>query len=281
MFKINDNYLKLPGSYLFSTIAKKVAAYTEANPDAKIIRLGIGDVTQPIAPAIIEKLHGAVDEMGHAETFHGYAPDLGYAFLRDTIAKNVYFPPAVIRELIFLVVFQMDAVPGYDVRESYLVLFQFGLHLAPAGRLYRFQETGQQFFLCGLTATFSAEVFDAHVHVSLVDRTETHAHGLLVDYRNGYIYIVGPVEIGNDATREIRVGIAVVVRKLVDEVKRFEFVVGIVILPAVVEIEIPYGDLTVILILEALDFPIPFRFFLEDVIPSVDTVKCPVELVLL
>ena len=69
MFKINDNYLKLPGSYLFSTIAKKVAAYTEANPDAKIIRLGIGDVTQPIAPAIIEKLHGAVDEMGHAETF--------------------------------------------------------------------------------------------------------------------------------------------------------------------------------------------------------------------
>ena len=61
MFKINDNYLKLPGSYLFSTIAKKVAAYTEANPDAKIIRLGIGDVTQPIAPAIIEKLHGAVD----------------------------------------------------------------------------------------------------------------------------------------------------------------------------------------------------------------------------
>lgn len=88
MFKINDNYLKLPGSYLFSTIAKKVAAYTEANPDAKIIRLGIGDVTQPIAPAIIEKLHGAVDEMGHAETFHGYAPDLGYAFLRDTIAKK-------------------------------------------------------------------------------------------------------------------------------------------------------------------------------------------------
>ena len=103
----------------------------------------------------------------------------------------------------------------------------------PAGRLYRFQETGQQFFLCGLTETFSAEVFDDRVHVSLVDRTEPHAHGLLVDYRNGDIYIVGPVEIGNDATRKIRVGIAVVVRKLVDEVKRLEFVVGIVILPAV------------------------------------------------
>ncbi len=90
MFKINDNYLKLPGSYLFSTIGKKVAAFTEANPDKEIIRLGIGDVTQPLAPAIIQALHSAVDEMAQAETFHGYAPDLGYEFLRDTIAKNDY-----------------------------------------------------------------------------------------------------------------------------------------------------------------------------------------------
>lgn len=90
MFKINDNYLKLPGSYLFSTIAKKVAAYSEANPDKSIIRLGIGDVTQPLAPAIIDSLHGAVDEMSRAETFRGYAPDLGYDFLRAAIAKNDY-----------------------------------------------------------------------------------------------------------------------------------------------------------------------------------------------
>lgn len=90
MFKINENYLKLPGSYLFSTIAKKVAAYTEANPDRSIIRLGIGDVTQPLAPAIIDALHSAVDEMAHAETFHGYAPDLGYEFLRSAMAKNDY-----------------------------------------------------------------------------------------------------------------------------------------------------------------------------------------------
>lgn len=90
MFKINDNYLKLPGSYLFSTIGKKVAAFTKANPDKKIIRLGIGDVTQPLVPAIIQALHSAVDEMGRAETFHGYAPDLGYEFLRDAIAKNDY-----------------------------------------------------------------------------------------------------------------------------------------------------------------------------------------------
>ena len=71
MFQVNENYQKLPGSYLFSTIAKKVAAFQEANPDKKIIRLGIGDVTQPIAPAIIEALHKAVDEMGNAATFHG------------------------------------------------------------------------------------------------------------------------------------------------------------------------------------------------------------------
>ena len=90
MFKINENYLKLPGSYLFSTIAKKVAAYQEANPNKRIIRLGIGDVTLPIAPAIVEAIHKAADEMGHAETFHGYAPDLGYAFLRETIAEKDY-----------------------------------------------------------------------------------------------------------------------------------------------------------------------------------------------
>ena len=90
MFKLNENYLKLHGSYLFSTIAKKVAAFQESHPDREIIRLGIGDVTQPIAPAIIDALHKAVDEMGHAETFHGYAPDLGYGFLRETIVEKDY-----------------------------------------------------------------------------------------------------------------------------------------------------------------------------------------------
>lgn len=90
MFTINENYLKLPGSYLFSNIAKKVNAYQSENPEAQILRLGIGDVTQPLAPAIIEALHKAVDEMANAETFHGYAPDLGYEFLRNAIAKNDY-----------------------------------------------------------------------------------------------------------------------------------------------------------------------------------------------
>lgn len=90
MFKVNDNYLKLPGSYLFSTIGRKVREYKEANPDKQVISLGIGDVTQPLAPAIIERLHSAVDEMADAATFKGYAPDLGYEFLRTTIAENDY-----------------------------------------------------------------------------------------------------------------------------------------------------------------------------------------------
>ena len=90
MFQVNDNYLKLPGSYLFSTIGKKVQAYSQANPDKTIIRLGIGDVTQPLVPAIIKAMHEAVEDMAHKETFHGYAPDLGYDFLRNAIANQDY-----------------------------------------------------------------------------------------------------------------------------------------------------------------------------------------------
>ena len=90
MLKANSNYLNLPGSYLFSTISKKVAAYKEANPDRTVISLGIGDVTQPLSPSIIRALHDAVDEMGAKETFKGYAPDLVYEFLRSDIAENDY-----------------------------------------------------------------------------------------------------------------------------------------------------------------------------------------------
>ena len=90
MYKINENYLKLPGSYLFSNIGKKVTEYKAANPDKDVISLGIGDVTQPLAPAVIEALHSAVDEMADAATFHGYAPDLGYEFLRSAIRDNDY-----------------------------------------------------------------------------------------------------------------------------------------------------------------------------------------------
>ena len=88
MFKVNENFAKLPGSYLFANIAKRVSAFQAEHPEKEIIRLGIGDVTQPIAPAIIEAMHKAVDEMGHAETFRGYAPEQGYDFLRNIIAKE-------------------------------------------------------------------------------------------------------------------------------------------------------------------------------------------------
>ena len=90
MVKINENYQKLQGSYLFSTIAKKVSAYAEANPDRKIIRLGIGDVTRPLTPTIIKTLHASVDEMADEKTFRGYAPDLGYDFLRRAVCENDY-----------------------------------------------------------------------------------------------------------------------------------------------------------------------------------------------
>ena len=90
MAKINQNYRKLQGSYLFSTIAKKVGTYSLEHPGAKIIRLGIGDVTRALTPTIIKSLHDSVDEMGKEETFRGYAPDLGYDFLRKAVCDNDY-----------------------------------------------------------------------------------------------------------------------------------------------------------------------------------------------
>ena len=90
MVKINSDYTLLRSSYLFSTIAVKVKEYEQNNPDANIIRLGIGDVTRPLTGTIIDSLHKAVDEMASESTFRGYAPDLGYEFLRSAIARNDY-----------------------------------------------------------------------------------------------------------------------------------------------------------------------------------------------
>ena len=90
MAKINENFLKLEDSYLFSTIAKKVAEFQKNNPEKKIIKLGIGDVTKPIVPAVIEAMHKAVEEMGTIEGFRGYGPEQGYDFLRRAIIENEY-----------------------------------------------------------------------------------------------------------------------------------------------------------------------------------------------
>jgi len=90
MIKINENYLKLKASYLFADIARRVAAFQNANPDRDIIRLGIGDVTRALPKACIEAFHKAVDEMGSAGTFRGYGPEQGYSFLREIIAREDY-----------------------------------------------------------------------------------------------------------------------------------------------------------------------------------------------
>ena len=90
MIKLNDNFNKIPVSYLFSEVAKKIQAYKDANPDVEVIRMGIGDVTQPICPAAIEAMHKAVDDQAVSASFHGYGPEQGYSFLRDKIAKYDY-----------------------------------------------------------------------------------------------------------------------------------------------------------------------------------------------
>ena len=95
MAHVNENFLKLPGSYLFSDIAKKVKAYQESHPDKRLIRLGIGDVTRPLPQASIEAMHHAVDEMANKSTFHGYGPEQGYDFLIDTIIKNDFEPRGI------------------------------------------------------------------------------------------------------------------------------------------------------------------------------------------
>ncbi len=95
MALVNENFLKLPGNYLFSDIAKKVNAFKVIHPEAKLIRLGIGDVTRPIAPAVIQALHSAVEEMGNEETFRGYGPEQGYSFLINAVIKNDYEPLGV------------------------------------------------------------------------------------------------------------------------------------------------------------------------------------------
>lgn len=106
MFHVNDHFGKLPGSYLFAEVARRVKAYQAEHPEADIIRLGIGDVTKPLVPAVIDAMHKAVEEMGHAETFRGYGPDFGYDFLVNGIREVEYASRGV--ELAFDEVFVSD-----------------------------------------------------------------------------------------------------------------------------------------------------------------------------
>ena len=90
MITVNENFLKLKAGYLFPEIGRRVAAFAKAKPAARIIRLGIGDVTEPLPDAVIKAMHEAVEQMGRRETFHGYGPEQGYEFLRKAIAENDY-----------------------------------------------------------------------------------------------------------------------------------------------------------------------------------------------
>lgn len=90
MFTANGNYAKLHGSYLFYEVGKRAAAFAKEHPEAQLIRMGIGDVTRPLVPAVVEAMHKAVDDMSRAETFHGYGPDFGYDFLREAILRRDY-----------------------------------------------------------------------------------------------------------------------------------------------------------------------------------------------
>lgn len=90
MINVNENFLEVKQSYLFSEIAKRIEEYKKQNPNANIIKLGIGDVTLPLVPAVISAMHSAVDEMGQKETFRGYGPEQGYEFLREKIVEFDY-----------------------------------------------------------------------------------------------------------------------------------------------------------------------------------------------
>ena len=95
MALVNEHFLKLPNNYLFADIAKKVNAFKATHPKADVISLGIGDVTQPLCPAVVEAIHKAADEMATSASFRGYGPEQGYDFLREAILKNDFLPRGI------------------------------------------------------------------------------------------------------------------------------------------------------------------------------------------
>lgn len=95
MALVNDHFLKLPNNYLFSDVAKKVNAFKATHPKARVITLGIGDVTQPLCPAVVDAIHHAADELAQQSTFRGYGPEQGYDFLREAILKNDFLPRGI------------------------------------------------------------------------------------------------------------------------------------------------------------------------------------------
>ena len=102
MALVNEHFLKLPNNYLFADIAKKVNAFHITHPKEDVISLGIGDVTQPLCPAVIEAIHKAADDMATKQGFHGYGPEQGYDFLREAILKNDFLPRGIHLDLDYI-----------------------------------------------------------------------------------------------------------------------------------------------------------------------------------
>ena len=168
MFHINDYFTRLPGSYLFAEIARRVKAYSAAHPNADIIRLGIGDVTRPLAPAVIEAMHKAVSEMGVQETFHGYGPDYGYDFLVNAIREHeLKKPPKAYRE-IFRILRELDAAGLY---KSFTVL--------GTQALFGYEAAGGVQFLIELLASGDIDLlYDPRQKMTLVS-SKLDGQGLL------------------------------------------------------------------------------------------------------
>ena len=112
MAKVNEQFLKLPGNYLFAEVAKQVAAFKAAHPQQRVISLGIGDVTRPLCPAVIDALHRATDEMGQHEKFRGYGPERGYGFLREAIIANDYENSVAVTDPVYPVYIDSNAMSG-------------------------------------------------------------------------------------------------------------------------------------------------------------------------
>ena len=115
--KVNKNYALLGESYLFSEIGKRERAYRAANPDERVIKLGIGDVTLPLAPCVIDAMHRATEEMAHIETFRGYAPEYGYDFTREAVARHYAdFGVTLDPDTGFISVFPTPCIPSMSIQ---------------------------------------------------------------------------------------------------------------------------------------------------------------------
>lgn len=176
----------------------------------------------------------------------------------------------------------MNIVPANDVREYDFVFLQFGLDLAPTGRLDRLQKTFKQFLFRRFPETFTAEMLYDHIHIGFIDGTESHVQRLLVNLRNRYGHVIGLVKIGNDAVGEICICIAVLIHQIIDDVERFELVVGIAfVIVVIIRMIVFVRGFAVLLVFELEFFFVLFRVLFEEGIPSVDLVERLVEQILL